>query len=97
MHFLIVPMRVRGVPRSQKEIRKTKPIQGDVHLHLDNLAPLGRASNSASILNVHPGKPALPPLYEAVMTGMSTMGATFTGIEFIDGVAYAQSWWVRVP
>ena len=97
MHFLIVPMRVRGVPRSQKEIRAFNPIRGDVHLRLDEFAPLGRASNSASILKVHPGEPDLPSLYEAVMTGMSTLGATFTGIEIIEGVAYAQSWWVRIP
>lgn len=90
-------MRVRGVPRDQKEIRAFKPIRGDVHLRLDTFAPLGRPSNSASILISHPGQPPLPDLYEAVMTGMSTLGATFTGIEIIDGVAYAQSWWVRVP
>lgn len=97
MHFLIVPMRVRGAPRSKKEINTAVPIRGDVHLCVDAFSPMGRPSSSASILKIHPGEPLLPPLYEAVMTGMSTMGATFTGIEFIDGVAYAQSWWVRVP
>lgn len=90
-------MRVRGVKRAQKEIDSVMPIKGDVHLRVDAFSPMGRPSSSASILISHPGYPPLPPLYEAVMTGMSTMGATFTGIEFIDGVAYAQSWWVRVP
>ncbi|MEG0635784.1 MAG: hypothetical protein RR517_25035 [Pseudomonas sp.] len=97
MHFLIVPMRIRGVARPQKDIRSAVPIRGDVHLRLDEFAPLGRPSNSASILISRPGDPPLPVLYEAVMSGMSTLGTTFTGIEIIDGVAYAQSWWVRVP
>lgn len=97
MHFLIVSMRVRGVPRSQKEIRAFNPIRRDVHLRLDEFAPLGRPSNSAHLHHTMSGKPPLPPLYEAVMTGMSSMSVTFTGIEIIDGVAYAQSWWVCVP
>lgn len=97
MRFLIVPMRRRGVAIPQKEIRSTVPILGDVHMRLDPFGPMGRTSTVAELHNVTPSPPPLPPLYEAVMTGMSTNGATFTGIEFIDGVAYAQSWWVRLP
>lgn len=37
----------------------------------------------------------LPPLLDATLAGMAVTGFVLSGIEYIDGCAYAQSWWCR--
>lgn len=97
MYVLVVPMRRLGVDLTQKEIRAQQGHRGDVRVMCIHDKRLGRASNLAE---VHPGMPMepqpLPPLHDAQLTGMSTMGYTLSGFEIIEGTAYAQSWWCRM-
>lgn len=95
MYFEITPMRVRGRPLSQKELRSAKSIRGDVHLRLEPNTLLGRPSPIAYLHNVPFNEKQDVLLYDAVVTTLASGGGTITGIELIDGVAYAQSWWVR--
>jgi hypothetical protein len=39
----------------------------------------------------------LPPLHEAALSWMGPNGFVISGVEIIDGVAFAQSWWCRLP
>ncbi|WP_462383331.1 hypothetical protein [Pseudomonas sp. Marseille-QA0892] len=95
MYFNIVPMRERGRPRDQKEIRLSKPIRADVQIRLETRTPLGRASTVAEVHVVPPYEIEPMVLYDASVESMATNAGTITGVEIIDGVAYAQSWWVR--
>ena len=57
---------------------------------------LGRASNVARAVVGMPLDPdPLPPLMDATLAGMAVTGFVLSGIEYIDGCAYAQSWWCR--
>ncbi|MFJ2320053.1 hypothetical protein [Pseudomonas sp. NPDC087817] len=38
----------------------------------------------------------LPKLLDAKLAGIAVTGFVLSGIEFIDGCAYAQSWWCRI-
>jgi len=97
MYFDIVPMRVRGKPREPRDLRNAQPVRGDVHMVQARETPLGRASTVAYLQNQHHDLDQLPRLYDAVIHGMASNGATITGIELVDGAAYAQSWWIRTP
>jgi hypothetical protein len=59
-------------------------------------AVLNRYSNIArfQVTDVNDPQP-MPPLHDAVLSWMGPGGFVRSGIEFIDGVAYAQSWWCR--
>ncbi|RFP96343.1 hypothetical protein D0O09_30670 [Pseudomonas putida] len=82
---------------TQKEIRAQKGRRGDVRALCIHDKRLGRASNVAEIYPGMPMEPqSLPPLHDAQLTGMSTMGYTSREFEIIDGTGYAQSWWRRV-
>ena len=50
----------------------------------------------ASIFNTAPGPHRLPPLLDASVTNMATLGMNISGIEEVDGVFYFQSWWCRL-
>ncbi|WP_254846337.1 hypothetical protein [Pseudomonas koreensis] len=57
---------------------------------------LGRAANVARVDVGMPLDPdPLPPLLDATLAGMAVMGFVLSGIEYIDGCAYALSWWCR--
>jgi hypothetical protein len=57
---------------------------------------LGRATNVARVVVGMPLDPdPLPALLDATLAGMAATGFVLSGIEFIDGCAYAQSWWCR--
>lgn len=97
MHARVVPLRRQGVELSKEERRTYQPHRGDVRVMCVMDRRLGRATNVAEL---HPGNKRdfsqLPTLYDAKLTGMSTTGYVLSGIEFIDGCAYAQSWWCRL-
>ena len=58
---------------------------------------LGRAANVARVEMGMPLDPyPLPPLLDATLEGMAVTGFVMSGIEYIDGCAYAQSWWCRL-
>lgn len=96
MHVLITPMRYRGVALGQKERRRYPAIRGNVMVNSTLCHELGRAANVARVevgmpLDLDP----LPPLLDATLAGMAVTGFVLSGIEYVDGCAYAQSWWCR--
>ncbi len=96
MHADVIPLRLRGIELTKDERRTYQPHRGDVRVACGHDRRLGRATNVAEL---HPLNKRdlshLPPLYDARLSGMSTMGYVLSGIEFVDGCAYAQSWWCR--
>jgi hypothetical protein len=59
---------------------------------------LNRYSNIARFQTSGVNDPQpLPPLHDAALSWMGPNGFVISGVEFIDGVAFAQSWWCRLP
>ncbi|MFM9379635.1 hypothetical protein [Pseudomonas sp. UV AK001] len=97
MHVLVTPMRSRGVALDPKERRRYPAIRGNVLVSSTNCHELGRAANVARLEVGMPLDPdPLPPLLDATLAGMAVTGFVLSGIEYIDGCAYAQSWWCRL-
>lgn len=96
MFVLVTPMRTRGVPLTPKERDAYPPVHGYVMVTAQLSTELGRASNIAWILSSMPGGyEPLPKLLDVTLSRMSQTGFVLAGIEYIDGCAYAQSWWCR--
>lgn len=97
MHVLITPMRSRGVALDPKARRRNPAIRGNVMVNSTNCHELGRAANVARVDVGMPLDPdPLPPLLDATLAGMAVTGFVLSGIEYVDGCAYAQSWWCRL-
>jgi hypothetical protein len=97
MHMLITPMRCRGVALTPQERRRYPAIKGNVMVNSGNNSELGRSANVARVDVGMPLDPdPLPQLLDATLAGMAVTGFVLSGIEFIDGCAYAQSWWCRL-
>ncbi len=77
-----------------EDIRRAA-VHGDVYIRRDQNSPMDRPSVIASILKIEQQAPTQPPLYDAQIHTMTTLGLVITGTEIIDGVAYAQSWHCR--
>jgi hypothetical protein len=97
MHMLVTPMPRLGVALHPKERRRYPAIKGNVMVNAEISAELGRSSNIARLevgmpLELDP----LPQLLDATLSGMAVTGFVLSGIEYIDGRAYAQSWWCRL-
>jgi hypothetical protein len=98
MLVLITPMRARGKALEQREIQSAAPVSGDLLIAQQRSEVLNRTANVASILMTGAADTApLPPLREAVVAWMGTTGFVVSGVELVDGVCYAQSWWCRPP
>ncbi|WJR28867.1 hypothetical protein [Pseudomonas mosselii] len=96
MRMLITPMRRRGLELTKAERREYRAVKGDVFVQCVQDTQLGRATNLAEVKPDLPMQPApLPPLFDAKLSGMATLGFVLSGFEVIDGCAYAQSWWCR--
>ena len=96
MHMLVTPMRHRGIALTPQERRRYPPIRGNVMVNSENSSELGRSANVARIDVGMPNDPdPLPRLLDATLAGMAVTGFVLSGIEYIDGCAYAQSWWCR--
>lgn len=96
MHMLITPMRCKGVPLSPQERRRYPAIRGDVRVTPQVSEELGRSSSIARVIKGMPLEPdPLPLLLDATLADMAPTGFVLSGIEYIDGCAYAQSWWCR--
>lgn len=97
MHMLVTPMRCRGIALDAKERRRYPAIKGNVMVNSQISAELGR---SANVARVDVGMPLdadpLPQLLDATLSGMAVTGFVLSGIEYVDGCAYAQSWWCRL-
>ncbi|MEZ2310862.1 hypothetical protein AB6809_29880 [Paraburkholderia sp. RCC_158] len=90
------PRRHRGKTRSQSEIERDTPVHGDLIVSQEKSEVFGRYSNVARFqLAGGADKDPLPPLHDVVLSWMGPIGFVLTGIEVIDGVTYAQSWWCR--
>jgi len=97
MHMLVTPMRHKGMPLTPQERRRYSAITGDVRVNTEVSDELGRSSNIARLYKGMPLEPSpLPPLLDATLSGMAPTGFVLNGIEYIDGCAYAQSWWCRL-
>ncbi|MDX9679351.1 MULTISPECIES: hypothetical protein [Pseudomonas] len=97
MRVLVTPMRSKGVALNPNERRRYPAIQGNVMVNSTVCHELGRAANVARIEVGMPLDPdPLPPLLDATLVGMAVTGFVLSGIEYIDGCAYAQSWWCRL-
>ncbi|NNA09211.1 hypothetical protein HBN65_20800 [Pseudomonas lundensis] len=94
MHMLITPMRRQGVALTPQERHRYQAIKGNVMVNSVNSVELGRSANMARVEVGMPLDPdPLPPLLDATLAGMAVTGFVLSGIEYIDGCAYAQSWW----
>ena len=97
MHMLVTPMRQQGVALTPQERRRYPPIKGNVMVNSENSVELGRSANVARVAVGLPNDPdPLPNLLDATLAGMAITGFVLSGIEYIDGCAYAQSWWCRL-
>ncbi|PQZ92738.1 MULTISPECIES: hypothetical protein [Pseudomonas] len=97
MHMLITPMRCKGVALTAQERRRYNAIRGDVLVSASACNELGRSSNVACMRVGMPLEPeSLPRLLDATLSGMASTGFVLSGIEYIEGCAYAQSWWCRL-
>lgn len=97
MHMLVTPMRRQGVALTPQERRRFPAIKGNVMVNSQENTELGRCANVARVevglpLDADP----LPPLLDATLAGMAVTGFVLSGIEYVDGRAYAQSWWCRL-
>ncbi|WP_248744166.1 MULTISPECIES: hypothetical protein [unclassified Pseudomonas] len=96
MRVLVTPMRSRGVALDAIARRQYPAIRGNVMVKSSVCEELGRAANVARVKVGMPLDPdPLPPLLDATLAGMAVTGFVLSGIEYIDGCAYAQSWWCR--
>ncbi len=97
MHMLVTPMRRQGVALTPLERRRYPAIKGNVMVNSENSRELGRSANVARVEVGLPFDPdPLPRLLDATLAGMAVTGFVLSGIEYIDGCAYAQSWWCRL-
>lgn len=97
MMYRILRMREKGKPKSKYQMRSEEPQRLDVAIEicLDN--PMGRLSRTARIQHGGPyDEDPLPPLYDAEVNSMAPLAMIITGVEEVDGVMYAQSWWCRI-
>lgn len=63
----------------------------------ENSSEFGRSANVARLEVGMPLEPdPLPRLLDATLAGMAVTGFVLSGVEFVDGRAYAQSWWCRL-
>lgn len=95
MQFLLVRRRLRGVAIDQHQLRRIAPLNIDVHFETYHSDALGRSCIQAYAFNTTPGAEEIPRLLEARVTGMAQNGMNISGLEEVEGVLYAQSWWCR--
>jgi hypothetical protein len=90
------PMRARGKALTQHDVQTGPAVRGDMVVVQEKSQALNRYSNIArfQMSGVNDPQP-MPPLHDAVLSWMGPLGFVLSGIEFVDGVAYAQSWWCR--
>lgn len=95
MYFLLVRRRENGVAIPSDRLRNIKPLRADVHIGDHHSEVLGRVATQAWVFNPTPGPDIIPRLLDAKVNGMAQLGMNINGVEEIDGVIYAQSWWCR--
>ncbi|HFJ9861479.1 TPA: hypothetical protein ACL1SD_006260 [Pseudomonas aeruginosa] len=96
MQFDIRRMRRYGKALGCAGFDKAPVLRGDVWVRMASTSPLNRPTLIAEILKTSPSGSILPTLHDVQVHGMATNALVITGIEFIDGVTYLQSWHCRV-
>lgn len=97
MQMLVTPMRCEGVALTPQERGRYNAIRGDVRVGPEQRVELGRSTNVARLFDgLTRRTEGLPQLLDVTLVGMGESGFVLSGIEFIDGRAYAQSWWCRL-
>ncbi|WP_122688180.1 hypothetical protein [Pseudomonas viridiflava] len=98
MQVLVVPMRRKGVALEPKARECSEAFRGNVIVRSTHCEHLGRY---ASIAWLEVGMPKeakrLPDLLDVTLATMAHNGFVLSGIEYVEGCAYAQSWWCRHP
>lgn len=96
MQILVCPMRCKGVALEPRERDRFEPIKGSVLVRSTHCEYLGM---HACVAWVSVGMPKeqqrLPELLDVTPSTMAHNGFVLSGIEYVDGRAYAQSWWCR--
>ncbi|WP_260327063.1 hypothetical protein [Paraburkholderia atlantica] len=98
MHMLVTPMRQRGRKRGKHEVQSAVPVQGDLIVGQENSQELGRYTDVARFQTS--GAADAQPLHlllDVRLSHMGPLGFVLSGIEQIDGVSYAQSWYCKAP
>jgi hypothetical protein len=89
------PMRERAKVLDHSDVQKAPGVRGDMVIAQEKSSALNRYSNIARFQTSGVNDPQpLPPLHDAVLSWMGPNGFVISGVEFIDGVAFAQSWLV---
>ncbi|KPZ26936.1 MULTISPECIES: hypothetical protein [Pseudomonas syringae group] len=96
MQVLVIPMRRKGVALEPRERERYEAIQGNVIVRSTHSEYLGRHSTVAWIdVGMPKEEKGLPELLDVTLATMAQNGFVLSGVEYIDGCAYAQSWWCR--
>lgn len=96
MRMLVTPMRRDGVALTPEERGRYNAIRGDVRVGPEQRVELGRSTTVARLYDGLTTKTeGLPQLFDVTLVVMAESGFVLSGIEFINGRAYAQSWWCR--
>jgi hypothetical protein len=89
-------MRNRGKALDHADVQRAPRVRGDMVVVQEKSSALNRYTNIARFQSGLVGNPQpLPPLHDAALSWMGPLGFVLTGIEFVDGTAYSQSWWCR--
>ncbi|POR62187.1 hypothetical protein [Pseudomonas syringae] len=96
MQVFVIPMRRKGVALEPRERERYEAIKGNVIVRSIHCEYLGRHSIIAGVEVGMPKKEQrLPQLLDVTLSTMAHNGFVLSGIEYLDGCAYAQSWWCR--
>ncbi|WP_226488943.1 hypothetical protein [Pseudomonas sp. B20] len=96
MQVLVIPMRLKGVALERRERERYEAIKGSVLVRSTHCEYLGRNTNVAWLdAGMPKEQKLLPDLLDVTLAAMAHNGFVLSGIEYIDGCAYAQSWWCR--
>ncbi|WP_046266403.1 hypothetical protein [Pseudomonas syringae] len=106
MRVLVIPMRRKGVALEPRERERYEAIKANVIVRSIHCEYLGRHANIAWLeagMQTLPGLrqvcqrdvQRLPELLDVTLATMAHNGFVLSGIEYVDGCAYAQAWWCR--
>ncbi|WP_375738039.1 hypothetical protein [Pseudomonas boanensis] len=80
----------------QGRLHRVQPVVGDVLIAHRHCQEMGRSANVARLsVGLPQDQDPIPPLIDAQLLWMAPGGFVISGVELVDGVAYAQSWWCR--
>lgn len=96
--FIGTPMQERGKPHPKRDAEAAEAFLGDFTISFTRSEQYGRMTKIASFHRAGASDaPLLPPLHPVELSWIGTNGFVLTGIEFVEDVAYGQSWWCRAP